>query len=236
MKYNYSSSQSAFTLVELSIVLVIIALLIAAVTAGKSLVRASQVRKIVNNIYNLETAVNSFYDRYNALPGDMANASTVFAGATNGDGNGLICPNANVTGTESYHAFAHLYRAGLTDTIYNGGNLLEMQYQGKRIFFSIRYAQGDSATGIFGRAGHIIDVGTAGVPPSYLAFNYAFTAVQAQEIDTKIDDGIANTGSIYGVGGSTTTGCSGWTNGTGYDYKLNRPGIECQIAYWMKGI
>jgi prepilin-type N-terminal cleavage/methylation domain-containing protein len=66
--------QSAFSLVELSIVLVILGLLVGGVLMGQSLIRAAELRRVVTDYNKYTTAVQSFRDKYFALPGDMTNA------------------------------------------------------------------------------------------------------------------------------------------------------------------
>lgn len=217
----------------------IIALLVASVVAGKSLIKSAQIRAIATQINTLEAAVLSFYDRYNALPGDMSNASTVF-GATkcppspcNGDGDNIIIRNpTNNQNTETYNSLKHLSLAGLIDRTYDGTNLPSLKYQGDTIYFAIRYAAGSAGTtGIFGRAGHVIDISSL-ESNSLLPESVFFTPSQAKEIDLKLDDGVANTGRIYGGGGGT--GCVGWGLIGGADYSLLTSTIKyCWLAYWL---
>ena len=91
--------QKGFTLLELSIVIVIIGLIVAGISAGQSLVQQAKLRSLVSESGNILTAVNSFRMQYDALPGDMNTAQSywgVYAGGfggtgvTNGDGNGVI--------------------------------------------------------------------------------------------------------------------------------------------------
>ena len=76
-----SSSSSAFTLVELSIVLVIIGLLVGGVLSGKSLIRASELRAVASEFSYYKIAIGNFKDKYSALPGDMRNAVTYWGAA-----------------------------------------------------------------------------------------------------------------------------------------------------------
>ena len=127
-----------FSLVELSIVLVILGLLVGGVLAGKSLIRAAELRTVTTEYNRHYTGVQSFRDRYFALPGDMTNAtafwgiaggtgndgtcrSTYYTGITtcNGNGDGTL---ANSTGSyESYRFWQHLANAGLIEGSYSGG-------------------------------------------------------------------------------------------------------------------
>jgi prepilin-type N-terminal cleavage/methylation domain-containing protein len=69
------SGRSGFTLIEMSIVLVVIGLLVGGVLVGQDLIRAAYVRAQISQIEKFNTAVNTFYGKYQALPGDM-NATT----------------------------------------------------------------------------------------------------------------------------------------------------------------
>jgi prepilin-type N-terminal cleavage/methylation domain-containing protein len=65
----------AFSLVELSIVLVILGLLVGGVLSGQSLIRAAELRNVATEYNEIVTATQSFKDKYFALPGDMPNAT-----------------------------------------------------------------------------------------------------------------------------------------------------------------
>jgi len=67
--------RSAFTLVELSIVLVILGLLVGGTLTGQSLIHAAELRSVVKDYEKYKTAMHVFEDKYFALPGDMTNAT-----------------------------------------------------------------------------------------------------------------------------------------------------------------
>jgi prepilin-type N-terminal cleavage/methylation domain-containing protein len=84
-----------FTLVELSIVLVIIGLLIGGIIAGSDLINVAAHRRVISEIQRYDTAVNLFRTTYSSLPGDMPNAKQTFgddclATVCDGDGDHLI--------------------------------------------------------------------------------------------------------------------------------------------------
>jgi prepilin-type N-terminal cleavage/methylation domain-containing protein len=86
-----NKANAGFTLIELSIVLVIIGLIVSGVLAGQELIHGASVRATISQVLKYNTAVATFQMKYNAIPGDFNAASNFIATtAVNGDGNGLI--------------------------------------------------------------------------------------------------------------------------------------------------
>lgn len=108
--------QNGFTLIEISIVLVIIGLLTGAVLKGQQMIENSRYKAFVQEVDAIRAAVYTFQDRYNYLPGDYPNTNgqlkkndgTPVAG---GDGDGIV--EYPSTPREITLAFEHLIRAGL---------------------------------------------------------------------------------------------------------------------------
>lgn len=147
MFYKHDSAcKRAFSLVELSIVLVILGLLTGGILAGQSLIRAAELRSVAADIARFQASITTFRDKYLALPGDMPNAvrfwgaqvgstadgpdascASVSTGATdmrtcNGNGNGVI-NSSNIVGSpahEMHRAWQHLANAGLIEGNYAG--------------------------------------------------------------------------------------------------------------------
>jgi len=71
-----------FTLIELSIVLVIIGLVIGGIVVGRDLIEGFRIRSAIGQIEKYKTAVGTFQLKYNALPGDMTEAQADDAGFT----------------------------------------------------------------------------------------------------------------------------------------------------------
>jgi len=86
-----------FTLIELSIVLVIIGLIVGGVLVGRDLIAASAVRSQVSQITRFTQAAHTFRSKYGFLPGDIQEPQATSFGflargayAGEGDGNGLL--------------------------------------------------------------------------------------------------------------------------------------------------
>jgi len=66
--------KSGFTLVELAIVIVVIGLLVGGVLVGQELIKQAQIRNVISQIREYNTAANTFRAKYNSLPGDFDKA------------------------------------------------------------------------------------------------------------------------------------------------------------------
>ena len=92
-------SRSGFTLIELSIALVIIGLIVGGILVGQDLIKAAEVRAQISQIEKYNSAVNTFRSKFNAIPGDMAvstanqfgfNTTACTGAEAFRDGNGLL--------------------------------------------------------------------------------------------------------------------------------------------------
>lgn len=144
-----SRQPSGFSLIEVCIALVVIALMIGGFIAGQSLIRASQVRNATGDLAKYTQAFMNFQNKYHALPGDYANAASQFGldasggGCTantysatlkratcNGDGKGkiglgyLVASGTTTQDYEVFRAWQQLSDSGFyngsTDSAFNG--------------------------------------------------------------------------------------------------------------------
>lgn len=88
-----------FSLVELSIVLVILGLLVGGILSGKSLIRAATVRAQLAQVHQVVTSARTFREKYLNYPGDLVATLTTLPGGASrvcwdgqggGNGDGLI--------------------------------------------------------------------------------------------------------------------------------------------------
>jgi prepilin-type N-terminal cleavage/methylation domain-containing protein len=132
---NQRNTQRGFTLIELSIALVIIGLIVGGVLVGQSLVAAAGVRATISQIEKYNTAVNTFKAKYEGLPGDIANAGnlgfTSRAGTQGlGDGNGVIEGPAGAYGVNAAYGEPCLFWVDLTWANGQNLNLIEGSFSG----------------------------------------------------------------------------------------------------------
>lgn len=108
-----------FSLVEVAIVLVIIGLILAAVLQGRQLIASAEYKSLKTQLAEYRNAFFTFRDRYNALPGDFAEADARLDldSSDNGDGSGTIDdgPACSAATDESCLAWQHLRAAGMID-------------------------------------------------------------------------------------------------------------------------
>jgi prepilin-type N-terminal cleavage/methylation domain-containing protein len=210
MRHTVPSHHTGFTLVELSIVLVIIGLIVGGVLVGQDMIKAAELRATVAQIEKYNAAVNTFRDKYNGFPGDLLYANTNFGLTTrtgangHGDGDGLYegCSSA---------ATALGCETGLFWVDLSGTNLID------GAFTTATDALVDGTAGAFnidnyeplakvGRGNHIGVYTLNGLNYYFLSgissvsnmgvvtTSSALTPQQAFNIDLKMDDGKPGTG------------------------------------------
>lgn len=190
-------NREGFTLVELSIVLVIIGLIIGGVLTGQQIIQNARITNAVNGIQAFEAQFQTYAQNYGSLPGDDSGATTRFpslaSGQTsvNGNGDGKVgtgssFDTADTTGTtaESRLVWTHLRAAGLVKNQATDG-------QPANPFGGIYGFQNGAFTSAFTTTALCLSKVPAGA---------------AQAIDSKLDDGVSNAGTVqaavYGDSGS----------------------------------
>jgi prepilin-type N-terminal cleavage/methylation domain-containing protein len=252
-----------FSLVELSIVLVILGLLTGGVLVGQSLIRAAEIRSVTSDIERYQTATRTFLDRYKAFPGDFAAATDVWGAVDptpatcnttasdgkktcNGNDDGLIACSGGVC-NEVFHVWVQLAAAGLIEGKYTGvtgaggayHNVLAVNAPKSRISnagfsFWSSATVGSDANWFPTRIGNLIMFGAA--TSNTITAGSALTPAEAWNIDSKFDDGKPGLGKVmtWKKGSATNPNCTTDTDPQVAEYDLTRSDKQCSIhAYVM---
>jgi prepilin-type N-terminal cleavage/methylation domain-containing protein len=236
---------SGFTLIELAIVILIIGLITGGIISGQFLVSQASLRSVINDVNQIKSAVNNFYLQYNALPGDLKNASSYWS-TSNGNGNGYIDGTYNACGNpESLLAWRHLtlsesYPGNFTGTSSTPCAIIGTNIAGSKIkggsyhLWSTPTLSGKIFNSF---SGNFIHLGSYTTSDNSI-MGAILLPSDGRDLDAKIDDGKANKGTVLASDGNgTTTGnCSArWNNNGGADYNLNyTSGNSCRLFFMLQ--
>lgn len=252
-------AQSGFSLVELSIVLVILGLLTGGILAGQSLIRAAELRSVSADIQRYSAAVYSFRDKYFALPGDMINATSFWGdqatgtgacasaatadgapGTCNGNGDGMVADSTN----EMFRFWQHLANAGLVEGQYSGiagpansidsipgTNVPRARISNAGFSFSFVNSPGDAAAYAM-NYGNTFWFGAANSGDR--THNIVLKPEEAWNVDVKADDGLAARGKVIARTGFTWGNAASCTTSTSFSdfagtYRLDYNGTACAL-------
>lgn len=191
--------QYGYSLIELSIVLVIVGLLIGGVLVGTTLINAAEVKALMSTADQYRTAYNAFQTRYNCIPGDCRKATSYFTSSQNGDGDGLIsceynagAPYCLASINEHVYAIRQVQQAGLIKADPNNPD--DIAYAGLRDC-QINYFAEDAPYVLYGRPliNYMRVYNQLGASPWN---NDCLTPEEAYNVDSKLDDGSASTGMV----------------------------------------
>ncbi|MES2985099.1 MAG: prepilin-type N-terminal cleavage/methylation domain-containing protein [Pseudomonadota bacterium] len=239
MNRQQHKATQAFSLVELSIVLVILGLLVGGILSGQSLIRAAELRSVSTEFGRYSTAIGTFRDKYFALPGDMSNATSFWTTNGNGDGDGTVelttTAGAAAAATNEVSTFwIDLASAGLVEGSYTYTAATSTSVCGTMTAGTNnpKAKMGNAGwnalyLGTVAAAGVIYFDGTYGNVFLFNAGTACGTATattgvlkpeEAWNIDTKLDDGKPATGGVLSLesqGLTAGTGCSSIDAGAG---------------------
>lgn len=227
--------KSGFTLIELSIVLVIIGLLVGGILVGGDMIQAAELRATLAQYEKFNTAVNTFREKYKAVPGDMAPVAAAayglftlsnpplvqtFPNAPLGNNNGLVESGIVSMGAqarpdgETLVFWRHLTETELIDGSYGliGRSDIRVDQgtiagtpQQFQIGLSLppakmgrgNYFAAYSSAGVnYYELNGIAQIGALG---TYLG-TARLTPLEAFSLDSKIDDGMPNSGNVIARG------------------------------------
>lgn len=240
------SAKSGFTLIELSIVLVIIGLLIGGILVGQSLISNAQVKKVIKEQEQYFGALRLFKSQFNGLPGDSTRAGSLLNAVTSGccNDDGLIN-----TQNETYQAWNQLDTADFIEDDYTGTHTSGVSVLGTNHprsetfsdfgWFFEGYATWDmqynNTTENEGVTQLRLAVRTAGKAGTTNTFPWVgpLAPEQTLSMDTKYDDGAPGSGKIgHHPPHNDMFDCTSGTDGTTavYDPSLDGP---CHVVFWF---
>ncbi|MCE2927604.1 MAG: prepilin-type N-terminal cleavage/methylation domain-containing protein [Rickettsiales bacterium] len=216
-----ASNKDGFTLIELSIVLVITGLLAAGVLIGRDLIRASELRRDIAEIDKLSAAVNTFRVKYGCLPGDCGSVQSFFPEAFAGDGNSRIVNIDDVGGVltessglphldrEPAYFMDHLARAQMIASTPFDATLPEDAFAIGKGIYPLRSTNvsGVAAQCLyddlsFSKVGchyYVLGVSKSEAADALDTLRSPYDGKEARSIDEKIDDGKPLTGIVVGL-------------------------------------
>ena len=186
-----------FSLLELSLVMIVISLLIVVTVSARRLLLSAEIGHIVSNTNQLEYSVGVFVSIYESFPGDLSNATSYWKDAEvmDGDGDNKI----EVSEYESTNALIQMSLAGIIksqnwiyDNLYQAYVMESFDYGGATLVS--KYTQAGSVRDGFDYAveeGNYIKFGSGDQYDDEI-----FTPTELYLIDSKIDNGNAHTGSM----------------------------------------
>lgn len=242
---THQAKSQGFTLVELSMVIIIISFLIAGISAGQSLVKQAALNSVITEQSSIVTGLNNFKLIYGGLPGDIDYASSYWPNCDptpakcNGDNNGKIefTFNPGFSGDyaamESFRAWQQMSDAKLIPGSYSG--------KGGTPGYQATAGINIPPTKLMSNAGYFLTIydlssvnvaiGLAKETPGIDNLGAVLSPTEIYNIDQKIDDGVPTTGIIrafhqYVSGNGFVDDCF-----TGATYNLTLSGPRCLILY-----
>ncbi len=203
-----SDAESGFTLVELTVALIVVGFVTGAVLMGRSLVHAAEIRRLAGQLEAMQVAVTSFRRQYAELPGDFSGATVLWPDDDPGDGNGDGRIDA-VWPEETYAAWKHLALAGLYQSEVGDASMGSGTWVPKGAlegsYINVLYDEWPSGTERIGNFLTVTSIPVAVSAHGYLGYliNYGMGGPacglvpdKAQALDQKTDDGLPLSGRI----------------------------------------
>jgi len=220
-----------FTLIEMTMVLVVTAILFGTIFVGQELIESSKIRSTISQVQAYKAAADTFYNKYGGLPGDLLattaaqfNFTTRTGAAQNGDGNGHIenCGNAvdQDGGCETALVWSDLSMAGLIPGSYTtatDATLPNLTIKTIPLYYPLAKIGNTNViilTYVLPPHGSTLPIGNAFVIVGlqstnaiglYSGLTPDLTPYEAYSIDYKMDDGMPNAGDVQYVSASPTS-------------------------------
>jgi prepilin-type N-terminal cleavage/methylation domain-containing protein len=224
--FTSNNHRSAFTLVELAIVVVVLGILVSGILMGQSIIKSAKINGVVTEIKQMQTAIRAYQLEFDALPGDHKDAYDYFGDecgediedsrrGCNGNGDkcleiwGGVCHGpGSIFSADRRRLFVHLNLSGIIPDIpYQSNSHLIQQCKAGIAFPKSTMAGNTFVVGnpekrselvmtYLNDAGFVKDGGFCRM----WGGGYPFTPAEAKSIDEKLDDGNGIKGKVKGLG------------------------------------
>jgi prepilin-type N-terminal cleavage/methylation domain-containing protein len=234
-KAHQHNNISGFTLVELSVALVVIGLIAGGILVGADMIKASELRGTIAQVEKYNSAVNTFRVKYNALPGDILQSYaqayglfTLSAGISNGlgDGSGLLEGGAagiTAPAGETLVFWRHLSDASLVEGSFGvNGNGAIVAATGLVTANNVSVDNSLPPSKVkprqyfvvYSESGfnyyQLLPVSQVSTPAAYSFSSFGLTPQQAFNMDQKLDDGSPNSGVVMARSITSVNAVSSW--------------------------
>jgi len=243
------NNKKGFTLIELSIVLLILFLITGGIILGSKLIDNAKLYSLNKKFEYYKTAKVNFQLQFNYLPGDF-NKAKVYWGdsAVNGNGNNLFHGHQNPREWATNELFAfwqHLSLSGTIDESYSGvshnsqpyymlpgTNIPKFSKLGEKAGISFSYVS-EFSPWVASTGAHYFAIGRE--VQNDTARDSVLTIKQALKFDQKFDDGAPDSGNVISaLPGDPLSGECIISDGNGaYKYNLasDTAVAKCKIFY-----
>ncbi|MFZ4124477.1 MAG: type II secretion system protein [Rickettsiales bacterium] len=262
MKRRDRMHRNAFTLVELSIVLVIMGLIVGGIMAGASLIRNTEVKTAISQSQKYKNALYAFRSKYAGWPGDLSDA-TNYWGVKAGTGSDVTCHQTAGTGNATCNGNGDGFMEGISGDTSNGERFLTWQQMAAAGLIEGRFTGASTTAPTMNAAPgvnvpkptvggnnvrwevHQLDGSVTGhaiwFDGSYpgnvmvLAGGPALKPEEAWNIDLKLDDGMPATGGIF-VAKATSAWWPNCADGdtTAANYNLSDTAKRCPLYFGLQ--
>lgn len=205
-----ATNKKGFSLIELSIVLIIIGLLVAGITGGSSLIKSAELRAVMSDIRNYQTAVNAYYTSRGELPGTDGSSEMAFADSCDAwaamVNEGIV--DAYLSSFGSKNTADNKYSCS-TMTDVSSANSVGSKMKGG--YYALGYNNEMLANVIFlvGNGQTVAGMTDAATGATSTLGTTVVSRKDAKFLDDKMDNGISDSGKIFSFTGNNSGAASG---------------------------
>ena len=242
MNFNSNSNKKAFALIEVLVIIIVVSFLIAAFIFIRELNKNNSVKAFISQIAAFDNAIEQFYDKYDALPGDIDYTVAFGLSETNTDGNNNgIIEDANggisKASGEITNFWVHLSNSKFISQIFDGAENDNAKIGSTFPISKISVRKGITVYYYNGKNYYQVGVVEADKNGIVMSDN-SLKVLESFNIDIKIDDGLPASGRVIVVGGKSVNGIYEDTNcvvNKEYNTTINTPSCQLRIEFGTTG-